>query len=159
MIPPPTHSHSRRRARLDAPSPEAWAVAAARQVGREASFTPYWFHGLQQAVIRLAPAWLVNRKARVLPAWGTRRMREAGSCKRLAACFCCAVRASAGAHPQAPAADFSSQPNRVQVMSMHQGFRARYYSRMARQQAEEAAAAAGGSEGEEAPKRELRRRK
>lgn len=51
-----------RRARLDAPTPAAWAAAAVRQIGREATFTPYWFHGLQQAVIRLAPEWLINRQ-------------------------------------------------------------------------------------------------
>lgn len=100
-----------RRARLDAPTPAAWAAAALKQIGRETSFTPYWFHGLQQAVIRLAPDWLINR----------------------------------------------------QVMRMHQGFRSRYYRRLARQQAEAAAAAAGeasaGEGQEEAPKRELRRRK
>jgi hypothetical protein len=66
----------------------------------------------QQAVIRLAPAWLVD----------------------------------------------------AQVMRLHQGFRARYYRRLARRQAEAAAvAAAGADEGTEAPategKRELRRRK
>ena len=51
-----------RRARLDAPTPAAWAAAALRQIGREPSFTPYWFHGLQQAVIRAAPTWLINRQ-------------------------------------------------------------------------------------------------
>lgn len=69
---PPSHlSHAfpaagcrppRRRARLDAPTPDAWAAAAVRQIGREGSFTPYWFHGLQQAFVRLAPTWLVNRQ-------------------------------------------------------------------------------------------------
>ena len=68
-----------------------------RQIGREPSFTPFWFHGLQQAMIKLAPAWIIDR----------------------------------------------------QVMRIHQGFRARHYKRLAKQQAEEvavaaAAAAAGG---------------
>lgn len=36
-----------RRARLDAPPPAAWAAAAVRQIGREVSVSPYWFHALQ----------------------------------------------------------------------------------------------------------------
>ena len=36
-----------RRARLDAPTPEAWAKAAVAQIGQETSLSPYWFHGLQ----------------------------------------------------------------------------------------------------------------
>ncbi|KAL4430884.1 hypothetical protein ABPG75_006140 [Micractinium tetrahymenae] len=51
-----------RRARLDAPTPDAWAAAAVRQIGRESSFTPYWFHGLQRVFVRLAPDWLINRQ-------------------------------------------------------------------------------------------------
>lgn len=51
-----------RRARLDAPTPDAWAAAAVRQIGREGSFTPYWFHGLQQAFVRLAPEWIIRRQ-------------------------------------------------------------------------------------------------
>ncbi|KAL4426395.1 hypothetical protein ABPG77_004689 [Micractinium sp. CCAP 211/92] len=105
-----------RRARLDAPSPDAWAAAAVRQIGRENSFTPYWFHGVQQAFVRLAPEWLINR----------------------------------------------------QVMGIHQGFRTRYYRRLAKQQAEAAVAAAGEAAegagvGDDAAAggsaRELRRRK
>ena len=33
-------------ASLMAPSPDAWAAAAMRQLNHEASFTPFWFHGL-----------------------------------------------------------------------------------------------------------------
>lgn len=35
-----------------------------RQIGREGSFTPYWFHGLQQAFVRLAPEWIIRRQVR-----------------------------------------------------------------------------------------------
>lgn len=51
-----------RRARLDAPSPDTWAAAALRQLGYETSFTPFWFHGLQEAVITRAPDWIINRQ-------------------------------------------------------------------------------------------------
>ncbi len=47
---PPTMAA--RRARLDAPTPAAWAAAALKQIGRETSFTPYWFHGLQVRPLR-----------------------------------------------------------------------------------------------------------
>ena len=104
----------RRRARLDAPTPEAWARAAVAQIGYETSATPFWAHGLQAALIRSAPAWLINR----------------------------------------------------QVMRLHQGFRAAFYRRQARQAAEEARAAAaeaagGGADGapDSPTKYELRRRK
>ena len=49
------------RPRLDVPSPEVWARAAARQVGYETSMTPYWVHGVMMAAIAAAPAWYVDR--------------------------------------------------------------------------------------------------
>lgn len=50
-----------RRARLDAPTPAAWARASVRQIGREAVIAPYWFHGLQTTAVRVAPAFVINR--------------------------------------------------------------------------------------------------
>ncbi|KAI3433622.1 hypothetical protein D9Q98_003431 [Chlorella vulgaris] len=100
-----------RRPRLDAPGPDTWAAAAVRQIGRETSLTPYWFHGLQHVMVRSAPVWLINR----------------------------------------------------QVMGIHQGLRARYYSKLARTAAAAVNASGAAGEGDEAPatdiKRELRRRK
>jgi hypothetical protein len=82
-----------------------------RQIGRETSLTPYWFHGLQHVMVRSAPVWLINR----------------------------------------------------QVMGIHQGLRARYYSKLARTAAAAVNASGAAGEGDEAPatdiKRELRRRK
>ncbi|EFN59097.1 hypothetical protein CHLNCDRAFT_56728 [Chlorella variabilis] len=49
-----------KRARLDAPMPATWAAAAVKQIGRETSFTPYWFHGLQSLFVKLAPTSLIN---------------------------------------------------------------------------------------------------
>ncbi|GAB4817824.1 hypothetical protein N2152v2_004870 [Parachlorella kessleri] len=48
-----------RRARLDAPTPQAWAKAAVAQIGQETSLSPYWFHGLQIAGVRLLPSWVI----------------------------------------------------------------------------------------------------
>ena len=50
-----------RRARLDAPTPAAWARAAVRQIGREVVVSPYWFHGLQLLGLRVAPAFAIDR--------------------------------------------------------------------------------------------------
>ena len=50
-----------RRARLDAPTPEVWARAAVRQIGYDTVRTPYWFHGVQMAVVTgIAPTFLVK---------------------------------------------------------------------------------------------------
>eukprot|EP00887_Chlorella_sp_A99_P005417 scaffold1.g5417.t1 len=50
------------RARLDAPFPDAWVRAALRQIGYETSATPFWFHGLQAALVHSVPDWAVNRQ-------------------------------------------------------------------------------------------------
>ena len=55
-----------RRARLDAPTPGVWAKAAVRQIGYEAVLTPYWYHGLMNAVIGLAPTWVVEKYVHTL---------------------------------------------------------------------------------------------
>ena len=36
------------------PSPATWAAAALRQMGRETSITPYWFHALLVCVCQCA---------------------------------------------------------------------------------------------------------
>jgi hypothetical protein len=46
-----------RRARLDAPTPDAWAAAAVAQIGQETSSSPYWFHGLQVGGLIGVWAW------------------------------------------------------------------------------------------------------
>lgn len=48
-----------KRARLDAPTPQAWARAAVRQIGYDTVLTPYWYHGLMTAVVDLAPRFVV----------------------------------------------------------------------------------------------------
>jgi 17beta-estradiol 17-dehydrogenase / very-long-chain 3-oxoacyl-CoA reductase len=56
-----------RRARLDAPTPEVWARAAARQIGYGTSLTPYWYHGLMLSLLEaLAPAFVINRRVRAM---------------------------------------------------------------------------------------------
>lgn len=127
-------------------------------MGREPSFTPYWFHGLQQAVIKLAPAWLISRQAR--GACGAGR-----AWKGVAAATACMAHVALPlpTTPRLAPTITQTLPSTTckQVMSMHQGFRARFYRRQAQKEAEGAAAAGAGagSEGEEAPKRELRKRK
>lgn len=54
------HPLPRRRARIDAPTPEVWAAAAVRAMGYETVFFPYWFHALQAAAVKLLPASLVQ---------------------------------------------------------------------------------------------------
>jgi 17beta-estradiol 17-dehydrogenase / very-long-chain 3-oxoacyl-CoA reductase len=55
-----------RRARLDVPTPEAWARAAVKQVGYGTA-TPYWYHALMLAAIAaLVPDWVVTRHVRDL---------------------------------------------------------------------------------------------
>lgn len=184
-------TRSCRRARLDAPSPDAWAAAAVRQIGRENSFTPYWFHGVQQAFVRLAPEWLINRQVGASPARARRQQRWGGSvyaCSVAPRCawlvaqppgwlfvrswlLRCPVReaeCSLCCPLGALTCSSSLQLPRPQVMGIHQGFRTRYYRRLAKQQAEAAAAAAGEAAegagvGDDAAAggsaRELRRRK
>lgn len=49
-----------RTARIDAPAPEAYARAAVAQIGMpETTFSPFWFHGLQIALIKLVPDGLI----------------------------------------------------------------------------------------------------
>lgn len=47
-----------RRARLDAPSPQTWARAAVRVIGRGSDITPYWYHAIMLAAIRTLPVGL-----------------------------------------------------------------------------------------------------
>jgi 17beta-estradiol 17-dehydrogenase / very-long-chain 3-oxoacyl-CoA reductase len=51
-----------RKPRIDAPTPEAWAKAAVKQIGYENSRTPYWSHGLMVLFIdNVLPTGLVKR--------------------------------------------------------------------------------------------------
>jgi 17beta-estradiol 17-dehydrogenase / very-long-chain 3-oxoacyl-CoA reductase len=50
-----------RKPRIDAPTPEAWAKAAVKQIGYENSRTPYWSHGLMVLFIdNVLPTGLVK---------------------------------------------------------------------------------------------------
>ena len=49
-----------RRPRVDAPSPKVWVRAALRDLGHDVISCPYWYHGLQRAVIASLPVGVVN---------------------------------------------------------------------------------------------------
>jgi 17beta-estradiol 17-dehydrogenase / very-long-chain 3-oxoacyl-CoA reductase len=73
-----------RRARLDAPTPAAWARAAVRQIGYDTILTPWWYHGLMNGVVALAPDWVIIKYIRDLhisfrTRWYKKQAREAAA--------------------------------------------------------------------------------
>lgn len=165
-----------RRARLDAPPPAAWAAAAVRQIGREVSASPYWFHALQVGGggwRRAGMGWWSWQswgwQCAVLahPANGIRARAGRAARLRLAQRHCPTPEPPASRQLPPPITDPhpTHPPIPVQiavirlapatlvtshVLRMHKAMCRAFYRKQARLQAQAAAAAAAGLEDSEA---------